>query len=320
MARIKLVSGLDCSAPAGEMIRLVLHSQLEAMCKLRDKALDSDDREGVHDMRVFSRRLRSAISDLKPFLKRSNLPRLKLKAIANSLGTVRDEDIALSALEELRVNDESVARGIELFVQDHALKRAQARIALEKVIARKEVKAFRKDFLTTLSAIAIAHRSNSPGELPMTFSQLGVQVVNSRLKEVRAAGRFIYSPFKLNEIHKLRLLAKRLRYAIEMFSVCWGDEAEEAAKEISLLQDSLGKLHDCDVWIERLGKRLAQGSRDVPCDDNQLRRRESAVWLMTYFSVKRTENFGSALARWHQWEATGFLKRLESVIKADASA
>ena len=84
------------------MIPLVLRNRLKSMCAQGEKALDWSDPEGVHDMRVSSRRLRSAMSDFKPHLRRLNLPRLKLKAIAKSLGAVRDQDVALAALEELK--------------------------------------------------------------------------------------------------------------------------------------------------------------------------------------------------------------------------
>lgn len=75
---------------------------MKEMCALRNRALDWSDPEGVHDMRVAARRLRSALSDFKPYLRKSSIPTNRLKAIAKSLGTVRDEDVVLAALEELR--------------------------------------------------------------------------------------------------------------------------------------------------------------------------------------------------------------------------
>ena len=64
-------------------------------------------------MRVASRRLRSALGDFKPYLRKGSIPISRLKAIAKSLGTVRDEDVVLGALEELRSKaDEGVSEGI----------------------------------------------------------------------------------------------------------------------------------------------------------------------------------------------------------------
>ena len=59
----KHIEGLDCSAAADEMIRHVLRAQVNAMCAVRKEALSFTDPEGVHKMRVLSRRLRSTIAD-----------------------------------------------------------------------------------------------------------------------------------------------------------------------------------------------------------------------------------------------------------------
>ena len=71
------------------MIKLVLGRQLKAICGLGKRALDWSDPEGVHDMRVLSRRMRSAISDFQPHLRKPAISIATLRAIARSLGAVR---------------------------------------------------------------------------------------------------------------------------------------------------------------------------------------------------------------------------------------
>ncbi|HKZ01048.1 MAG TPA: CHAD domain-containing protein, partial [Pyrinomonadaceae bacterium] len=185
MAKVILVSSLDCSAPSNEVLRRVLRAQLKAMCALRNKALDWDNLKGVHDMRVLSRRLRSAISDLKPYLGKSGLPRLKLRAIARSLGAVRDEDVALLALEELKLKaKDQITESIEMFAQERRIRREEARAALKKVISRSAIKEFRQEFLTKVSAITIAVRLNPSNDGALSFGRLGFEVINARLKEL----------------------------------------------------------------------------------------------------------------------------------------
>src|SRR5258708_255901 len=103
MAKSKVISGIDYEAAVAAGIRPVLSSRLDEMCALRERALDWSDPEGVHDMRVASRRLRGALNDFAPFLrKRSLTSSLKqIKEIADSLGAVRDQDVAIEALEKL---------------------------------------------------------------------------------------------------------------------------------------------------------------------------------------------------------------------------
>ena len=108
MAKSKPLSELDCSAAAEEIVSQVLRAQLKTMCKLRRKALDWGDSEGVHGMRVSSRRLRSAMSDFRPYV-RVRLPRVKLRSIADGLGAVRDQDVALMALNEFSAQAKGAA-------------------------------------------------------------------------------------------------------------------------------------------------------------------------------------------------------------------
>jgi len=321
MAKGKRIPGLDCSAPADKMVRLVLRTQLKAMCDLRETALDWTDPEGVHDMRVMSRRLRSTVSDFRPFLRKRSLPRLKLRSIARNLGNVRDEDVALLALEELKSKaKEHVAAGIEILMEERREKRTQSRAALQQALRPSLLDNFRKDYLSKLRTITVVDPKRSadpPANQPLLFGQLGAGIIDIRLKEFIAASHQIYFPFEIKELHELRILAKRLRYALELFVVCWGDEMTEIAREVAFMQTALGELHDCDVWIESLGRRLRQMARRNINDAQTARSKEAAVWLVRHFSRKRMQHYRDALARWQQWETDGLLQKLRAMLADD---
>jgi CHAD domain-containing protein len=318
MAKVKGIQGLDCMAPADEIVPLVLRAQLKSMCALRKKAIDWKDPEGVHDMRVISRRLRSAMSDFKPYLRKETLPRQKLSTIAKKLGAVRDEDVALVALEELRSQASGLAaEGIEILAEEHRRQRKDARAALKVAIKPSAVSEFRKEFqnrLRDMTVVAPDKLNAKQADGAGVFRCVGLAVINDRLKELCDSSRHIYFPFENKEIHELRILAKRLRYAIELFAVCWGKEMGDIATEISLLQTSLGELHDCDVWMDSLGTRLKQTARKNKNDQDNTRLREGASWLLKHFARERMEHYRDALTRWQQWEAEGLLERLKSML------
>src|SRR5881394_752243 len=114
MAKSKALFRIDGAAPAAEVIPQVLRAQVKAMCRLRREALDWADPEGVHAMRVCSRRLRSAVSDFRPFV-HLRLPRVSLRNIADALGAVRDQDVALIALYEFSAQARGAAAdGIQI--------------------------------------------------------------------------------------------------------------------------------------------------------------------------------------------------------------
>ena len=84
---------------------MVLATRFQEMQGFHDAALDFSDPEGVHSMRVASRRLRSALRDFMPYIRRRDLTSLlkQTKSIAAALGEVRDQDVAIEALEKCQL-------------------------------------------------------------------------------------------------------------------------------------------------------------------------------------------------------------------------
>ena len=314
----KHIAGLDCAAPAGEMMRHVLRSQVKAMCALRKQALDWNDPEGVHDMRVLSRRLRSAIVDFEPHLGKTRLPLTKLRAVARSLGAVRDEDVALAALEKLTTQTNAVVKeGIEILISERRLRRDEARVVLKKALRRSAVTELLENFESKLVPTALSPKKRAVqlvATVAPTFQSIGVRVINARRKELLAAGPHIFFPSENKDLHELRILAKGLRYALELFSACWGDDMRAVAKEIALLQASLGELHDCDVWIAEWGARLKRAARQERNEFDHIQTTAACTWLLRHFAKVRTEHYRDALGRWQQWQADGFLSGLTSLI------
>ena len=149
----------------------------------------------------------------------------------------------------------------------------------------------------------------------LIFGLVASEVIAERLKEFRsAAAETIYRPAATKDLHELRILSKRLRYAIELFAPCRGKELKDIAREVALMQTSLGELHDCDVWIEDLGQRLKRTARKRKDDPDNARERAAAVWLLRHFAKERTEHYRAALARWEDWESREFLNNLKSLV------
>ena len=311
---------MNCEDAAGKAIQLVLSARLKAMCALRNQALNWGDPEGVHDMRVASRRLRSALSDFKPYLRKESLPLGRLKSLAKSLGAVRDEDVVIKALEALRSTaGEEVTKGIDVIAEEHRRRRVEARSILERTIRATAITEFRNEFekrLRTGLDLSDSYGVKGANHV-LTFNGLGAGIIVARLKQLGDSGHMIYRPLRTKQLHRMRILAKRLRYAVELFAPCWGDELKKSAEEIARLQTSLGELHDCDVWIGKLGSRLKKDTLETATGLDPWRENDAVVWLLNHFVNERTKHYCHALARWHKWETEGFLERLKAMMEAD---
>jgi CHAD domain-containing protein len=78
------------------------------------------------------------------------------------------------------------------------------------------------------------------------------RIVAVRLDELRGFTGAALAPDASEAQHDMRIAAKRLRYVLEIFSPCLGEEAESARQAAKRLQSVLGDLHDCDLMLAKV--------------------------------------------------------------------
>jgi len=100
IARAQDIPGLRPDIPFREAAARTVAVRARELFAAADGVLDTDDIEGVHDMRVASRRLRAVLEIyapcFPPTLHRSVLK--DVKRLADALGARRDPDVQLAAL------------------------------------------------------------------------------------------------------------------------------------------------------------------------------------------------------------------------------
>lgn len=77
-------------------------------------------------------------------------------------------------------------------------------------------------------------------------------VFGVRIAELWSWSRYLPEAEKVQELHDMRIAAKRLRYCFEFYGPCFGKELRPALERFKKLQDFLGEIHDCDVWADKL--------------------------------------------------------------------
>jgi CHAD domain-containing protein len=85
-------------------------------------------------------------------------------------------------------------------------------------------------------------------------------IAKVRLEELYNWDKYVDNPYRVRELHNLRIAAKRLRYTFEVFAEVLPEACQAIVKELAQIQDELGALHDSDVMIAML--RLCLGSQD----------------------------------------------------------
>ena len=321
MAKSKQIPAIDCDGPAQAGITLVLNWRFEEMSKLRSRALDWSTPDGVHDMRVASRRLRGALKDFMPYLPKRRISgyQEQIRTIAKALGRVRDYDVEIMTLDEIaRKAPADFSLGILRFVEFRQVAREEARAKLLLPLAPDSLEKLRIRFNATLEGLSSEKRKEPKQKLQaatLAYRQVARAVITNRLEDLGRFSESLYHPLKVKPLHEMRISAKHLRYALELFGHCWGPSLSSVAKKVAELQSSLGKLHDCDVWIKGFGN---AATHQAPAPDSEYR--ATAVWLLGHFLKQRSKHVGKALAQWSDWEAEEVSAQLRQTILSESSA
>ena len=295
MAAPKKIKGIDCNEAAGGGIRKALTERFDEMYALRRAALKWKDPEGVHSMRVASRRLRSALGDFAPYASKRRLSATlkEIRTIADTLGEVRDQDVALLALEELSEKAPAeLSKTLHQFIDARKEVRDEAREELKKILFKDRLKDLRTDFCEALDLATDGAASQ------ISFADMARAIIRDRLKDLETLSSSFYRPTEPTQLHEMRIAAKRLRYSIELFEACWGSRIARFAKQTAHLQAALGTVHDCDVWIESFRKEAAASQR---AHDQE--RVKTFNWLFTHFNGLRHKHLTEAFSLWTTWEA-----------------
>jgi CHAD domain-containing protein len=197
-----------------------------------------EDPEAVHKQRVASRRLRSLLRTARPRLddpERSEQLREELKWLGNALGEVRDRDVLIAYLEgELATLEEASAfRSVLKLINDE---REQARDKLVVALDSPRYQRLLKELETP----------------PSLNGGLRAAAVKEH-KGLRNAVKRLGDEPSDEELHKVRIRAKRARYAAE--AVGAGKRYINRAKE---LQDVLGEHQDAAVAEQRIRRLLSR--------------------------------------------------------------
>lgn len=226
---------------------------------LRDR-----DTEGVHQMRVALRRLRSALGLFSDMLDRDRLLPLieDLRWLNNPLGRKRDLDVFLAeTLNPLR-SLASPPRGLQHLATVLDDRRAAAQEALASALLAPRTAAFRLGFAAFIDAVTAGSAIVAPEIAAIPAPRFAAELLRRRRKKLRKLGER-HEELETEALHDLRIRAKKLRYAAEFFRPFFGrKQSRQFIAALAELQDSLGALNDASMGTRLIANVLATPDTD----------------------------------------------------------
>ena len=239
-----------------------------------EHALNKSDPEGVHEMRVGLRRLRAAMSLFSDLLGDPQTAAVneELKWLTKQLGPARELEVLVKRVIAPIKSERAHWRGVASLSQEFSERRKAAVGHAQRAVRSARFSALTLEIARWLEA---GHWTTPQddlvrdrGDLPITFA--AAEKLSSRWRKMRKKGRML-AELEAADRHKLRIQAKKLRYAVEFFSCLFKNKRlvkrrNQFLRQLERLQEGLGDLNDIAVHEDRIaavsvGRRQSSPSR-----------------------------------------------------------
>ena len=251
---------LDHRSTAREVVAAHLADQVGRLVSL-DPHVRRDDEDAVHQMRVATRRLRSALATFRRLVDRAVTEPLRdeLKWLGGELGAARDTEVIHQRLQEMVAAEPPalvhgpVAQRIDTTMSQRY---ADARSALLATLDSDRYLQLLDDLDAVASgAVIVGDRADKKA----------TKVLPRELR--RAKRRWQRDVDALDDaedtdvqLHEVRKKAKRVRYAGEAVAPALGNKPKKLAARMEELQDVLGR-HQDGIVTARVLEQLADDAR-----------------------------------------------------------
>jgi CHAD domain-containing protein len=227
----------------GDPVELAVRPALSAALRrilLYDPHARLNEVEGVHGMRVGARRMRSVFRTFSGILDpEKEAPLVEgLRWMGRLLGVVRDMDVLLAHLTIESAGRPAAEPALTTIRKRHIVAQAALRDALDS-----------QKYLDLICSLQAAAADDSLAAVsPGTCDRVLPQLVDRHWRRVRRAAGALGSDSPETDVHRVRILAKRCRYAAEMSAGFTnprtGVQLRDFAAGLARTQNTLGEYQD----------------------------------------------------------------------------
>jgi CHAD domain-containing protein len=232
----------------------------------------ADDIEPVHRMRVASRRLRAALPLFSACFPEKDYRHWmhEIKKITRALGNARDTDVQIAFLKKyLKTQGGTVPAGATTPVpaplpSGDPIAELLIQLQKRRKVLQQQVISVLDELEETQVLVSLREACTPPaapgkrrkreryfGILPGAADRIG-----RRLAGLDRFEPFVHNPDAVYEHHAMRIAAKKLRYTLETYAPLYRRGFKKPIARIKKIQDLLGDIHDCDVWIEQMTRAI----------------------------------------------------------------
>lgn len=305
-----------CIFGADAMVR-----HINALAAEIEGVRQAEDIEFIHRTRVATRRLRTTFalfSDCLP-AKKAALWQKQIRKVTQALGAARDLDVQIDLLKSIYKNlpSSSLRPGVRRLI----LRLSQAREKRQRnVIAVMDELVSGRTLEELKSQLdKILEQRGEPFFYPFSLYDLSAQSISGFLDHFLSYAEFVHQPEDIEELHAMRIAAKRLRYALETFAPLYPDELKRYIQAVRKAQELLGDIHDCDVWAGFLPVFIEKERKRVANFFGSLAPMNFLLPGLSYFEQNRAEAreqvYNEFVNTWDRWCEDQLWGRLKTAVQ-----
>ena len=244
--------GIDASTAASEFALAGLRRLADEWQAQEPAARLGESPEALHALRVTGRRMDTLLSLFAAYLPAALVrSRARVKGLLKASGAVRDVDIRLEAAAKFRDGLPEEDRGtLDPLLSQLRSERDAARSAMLRALDAKPARVWLDTLPGQLAATAPAARPSSSRNA--TALAAIPDLIHERFRKLRKCARRLNPQSTLREYHKVRIRAKKLRYALESVAPAYAKPAQDMLSALHKLQNRLGDQHDAGAVAQHL--------------------------------------------------------------------
>jgi CHAD domain-containing protein len=300
----------------------ILSKHLQALLVEMDGVRQAHDIEYIHRMRVASRRLRNALEIFSFCFSSKTIThwQKQVRNVTVSLGKARDRDVQIAVVQNIldEIEDNTLKPGLKRLLLRLNQNRSKLQTKLEQLVDEMEAN---QEIASIQSVITAMGQIDATQPLHSTaLYQLSWEIILKRLQDLTAYEIYIDDLENAEELHAMRIAAKKLRYSLEVFAPLYPQELKAYLQTCRQTQDLLGGIHDCEVWISYLPEFISQEKVRIIKFYGAPRSFKALSAGIDYFvdvkTQERSQLHQTFLEAWQTWQTQNIWLDLTNTIKA----
>jgi len=236
----------------------------------------------------------------------------EIKKTTTLLSQARDLDVQITFIEQYiktRTNPEE-KNHLNLLLKNHKTTRQTLQTPVNKGIEELKNNNTINNLTQNCEETLTKQQPTQPPD-PTQVLQKAHWHISHKLDDFLSMTPYVYWENEKLKHHQMRIYAKKLRYTMECFAPLYPDKLNNEINTIKTFQDTLGEIHDSDVWLDFIPKfnQKIQNNPKTP-EITKLKINQTLQNFQICVATNRKKHYDQFIKLWETNKKSHFFEKL----------